>query len=326
MSIGKIGILSLGDMGAGVARILAANGFQTVSNCTGRSPDTVLRAQSAGVDLVPTDTALVSTCSIILSILPPGDASALADRIVSALSTSPRPAHAAPLVYLDLNALAPSSVRAINTRLTAAGVVFLDGAILGGPPSCGADGVWKCPRMPLSGPRSLQDLFPGEGGARLAQTLNMYHVSRDIGAASGLKMCFSTISKGVVALFTQAFTTAHHLGMTESLKEELGILFPRQLKYAEGNGVSTMPPKAYRWIAEMQEIAKTHKEELGFSPELFNGAASVFANVASDSILGEEKIGRRNRGQTTEDVAAVLAQDLLKKKQKKANIHPDKAE
>lgn len=36
MSLGKIGILSLGDMGAGVARILAANGFQTISNCTGR--------------------------------------------------------------------------------------------------------------------------------------------------------------------------------------------------------------------------------------------------------------------------------------------------
>lgn len=31
-----VGILSIGDMGAGIARLLVAKGFTVVSNCTGR--------------------------------------------------------------------------------------------------------------------------------------------------------------------------------------------------------------------------------------------------------------------------------------------------
>jgi len=32
----KVGILSIGDMGVGIARLLVANGFSVLTNCKGR--------------------------------------------------------------------------------------------------------------------------------------------------------------------------------------------------------------------------------------------------------------------------------------------------
>ncbi len=34
--LAKIGLLSIGDMGAGIARLLVANGFSVATNCSGR--------------------------------------------------------------------------------------------------------------------------------------------------------------------------------------------------------------------------------------------------------------------------------------------------
>lgn len=49
-----------------------------------------------------------------------------------------------------------------------------------------------------------------------------------------------------------------------------------------------MAPKAYRWVREMEEIAKTHAEEGGFELEIFHGVAEVYRSVAEETVLGEE--------------------------------------
>lgn len=197
-------------------------------------------------------------------------------------------------------------------------VKFIDACILGGPPSLkkpsqeGEEAVWDQPSIPISGPHSLTSLPDGE---KLASVLQLRSISEEIGAASGLKMCFASITKGFTALVTQSFTTAHRLGVVDELKLELNQMVPAMLTRAE-KGVPGMPPKAYRWVREMEEISKTFHEEGGWDKTVFEGIAGVYKAVAEDGVLGQEKIGKRKRGTSLDDVATVMAEGLEMKKKK----------
>ncbi|KAM0481318.1 hypothetical protein ACHAPX_003422 [Trichoderma viride] len=313
----KVGILSLGDMGAGIARLLIAHGFPVATNGQNRSEDTLERARNAKVELLSSDLELVQQCSVIFSVVPPRDAEATAQRIVDALSGG---SQKEAIYYVDLNAVAPSTCKSIVALFEKARVPvkFIDACILGGPPSLresseeGKEAAWDQPSIPISGPHSLSALPDGE---RLTSVLQLRSISPEIGAASGLKMCFASLTKGFTALVTQSFTTAHRLGVTDELKRELGIVVPAMLTRAE-KGVVGMPPKAYRWVREMEEISKTFHEEGHWDRTVFEGIAGIYKAVADDGVLGQEKIGKRKRGTSIDDVAALMAEGLERKKKK----------
>ncbi|KAM3457548.1 hypothetical protein MY3296_000980 [Beauveria thailandica] len=312
-ALATIGILSIGDMGLGIAKLLRAHGFEVATNCHGRSQDTLNRAQAAMVTNYPTDEELVSHCDAILSVAPPRDATEIAKRIVSALassSTRRKRTTSLPLYYADMNAVAPSTTRGLARLFDSAGplVHFVDGSIIGGPPSAKGNGTdWSAPVMYTSGPCRLEDV-PG-WGVRLTEVLCIRHIAEDIGAASGLKMCFASMSKGYTAIAIQAFTSAQSMGVLGELQSVLAEMAPERAAETE-RGLVSMAPKAYRWVREMEEISKTHAEEGGFGPELFIGAADVYRSVAEDTVLGQEKIGDRKRGITAEDTAAAMAEGL----------------
>ncbi|KAF3762434.1 6-phosphogluconate dehydrogenase C-terminal domain-like protein [Cryphonectria parasitica EP155] len=288
--LATVGILSIGDMGMGLAKLLVAKGFSVATNCTGRSKDTIERVKAAQVTDLSTDTDLVKTCDIILSVVPPRDAEATAQRIIDAMALVTK-AHP-PLYFADMNAVAPSTIKQIAQNIDAAQVpiTLIDGSILGGPPhpTSGASssgsaattavGDWNVPSLPTSGPLQVADI-PGFGAA-LSTALNMRHISPAIGASSGLKMCFASLSKGYSAIAVQSFTTAQRLGVLPALQEALQELVPQRVKQTEGALVN-MPPKAYRWVREMKE-----------------------------------KVGQRKRGRTVEDVAVAMAEGLEKKRKK----------
>ncbi|KAI9166957.1 hypothetical protein HJFPF1_03072 [Paramyrothecium foliicola] len=321
----KVGILSMGDMGAGLAKLLLAHGFSVATNVEGRSLDTVQRAEKAGVEKLASDIDLVQQCSVILSVVPPRDAEATAQRVVDALKAQAREGF---LYYGDLNAVSPSACKRIGSLFEDANVPvrFIDGCILGGPPrlktgadpgtnvsaSDASDAEWSRPRIPVSGPWSLSELPDGD---RVASVLNLRPISPDVGAASGLKMCFAAMSKGFTALATQSFTTARALGVADELKLEMDLILPTHLALVE-KSVAGMPPKAYRWVREMEEIAATMSEEGGWEADIFRGAAGVYKAVADNEVLGQEKIGKRVRGTTVEDVAEVMADGLASKRKK----------
>jgi hypothetical protein len=267
--------------------------------------------------------------------VPPRHALTTAQRITTAISslTSPKPN---PLYYLDLNAISPRTARSIaavfNSK-TPDAVKFVDGGIIGSAPSLkGAvpgkeTGInvtkapesthaWNRPSIPVSGPNPLSEA--PISGSHIQELLNIKHISGDIGPASGLKCCFATTTKGFTALCIQAFSTAHQMGVLEHLKEEMGTRIPTLLKTAEG-GVPGMPPKAYRWVKEMEEIGMAHSEEGGFEGQgkgIFDAVAEVYRTVAEDTVLGEEKTERRKRGRTVEDVAAAMGEGLDKRRRK----------
>jgi hypothetical protein len=71
-----------------------------------------------------------------------------------------------------------------------------------------------------------------------------------------------------------------------------------------------MCPKAYRWVGEMEEIAKTfHDNDL--SKKLFHGVAETYS-IVEKSILGKEIVEKRDKGQTAEEVTDILARFISK--------------
>jgi len=221
--LANVGILSIGSMGFGIAKLLQAHNFRVFTNVANRSSATQKRASSASIELVDTDTELVAQCDYILSIVPPRDAVITAGRIISALNSTPapRPTSSHPLYFLDLNAISPSTARAIAASFESQtpALRFVDGGILGGPPSLAADSTWKRPGIPISGPHALSTA--PASGTQLADTLNTQHVSPTIGSASGLKCCFAALNKGIAALALQSFSTASSLDVLPHMQKYL---------------------------------------------------------------------------------------------------------
>lgn len=281
------------------------------------SPATHDRARRNSIKLVASDVELCITSDYVISIVPPRDALAIAKRIVVASTDRGCGPRSQPLCFVDLNAISPKSAREIAELFAkeAPEVRYIDGGIIGGPPQIRDDGSWSVPKVPVSGPHMLSEAQPG--GAELAQVLNVNHLNSAIGSATGLKMCFAALSKGFTALAIQSFTTAHNLQVLPELKEHLEWLNPASLKTAE-RGLVGMPPKAYRWVKEMEEIAATFETDGGFSAaeSPFRGIAGVYELVAYGTALGEEKTESRAQGTTSDDVARLMAEGTRRRKEK----------
>ena len=235
------------------------------------SEATQARAREYDIVLEPSIAALAKNSDCILSIVPPRDASATAKRFHEAVVDSEEKANGQPLYFLDLNAIAPSTAREIESLLSSnPRITLIDGGIIGGPPHLKEDVTadvdskdfshWYRPSLIVSGPTKLPD-------ETLASVLNIRHLDGPIGKATGLKMLFASMTKGVYALGIQAFTTAHRLGVLDELRSSMAKHNP-VIQAAAERGLTSMPPKAYRWVREMEEIATTMSEDGGFERDM----------------------------------------------------------
>ena len=75
-------------------------------------------------------------------------------------------------------------------------------------------------------------------------------------------MCFATLTKGVQALAIQSFVTAELEGVGPAFRAELESVQANLLRSLAGS-LPGMPPKAYRWVGEMEEIVKTGTDVTG---------------------------------------------------------------
>ena len=128
-------------------------------------------------------------------------------------------------------------------------------------------------------------------------------------------MCFASTTKGFTAIAIQSFTTAYRLGVLPELQAHLAAYSPKTGELA-AKGLVGMPPKAYRWVREMEEIADTMAEEGGFERDMFAGVSEVYRVVAEETELGGEKTESRKKGTTPEDVARLVGEGLERKKVK----------
>ncbi|KAL4917209.1 6-phosphogluconate dehydrogenase [Aspergillus aurantiobrunneus] len=285
-----IGIVSIGEMGLGIANFLINHGYRVATFAEDRSKYTRERAQSINVQLLPSINDLISLSAVILSITN---------------------------YYLDLNDTAASLATRTHDLLSSnPNIINIDGGIIGGPPrqtshtssSPAAENNLMVPSLVVSGPTQLP--YPD-----LVKTLNIDHVSSRIGAASGVKLCFASTTKGFFAIAIQSYVTAEPMGVFPELRKYMAKHNSQTLEIAD-KGVVEMPPKAYRWVNEMQQIGEMMDTEGDFGSGLFDGVAKVYRVVAEDTELGLEQTGRRNRGTTVEDVVAVMREGMKSTKKK----------
>ena len=258
-----IAIHSPGAMGSAISARLVEHGARVLTSLAGRSAATVERAGAAGMEDVSPET--ITTADLILSIVPPGEAVALAEGFVTRLSESRHKP-----VFIDCNALSPKTKTQVAVTLAETGCDIIDGAIIGAPPQPGAKG----PRFYVSGEKS------GRASVLRALGLDLRQIDGPIGAAAALKMSYSGVSKGLTAIGAAMLLAATRSGSSRVLYQELGESLPQLLSRFE-TGIPDMYPKAYRWVAEMREIAAFLSEDKA-AAMIFEGAAQLYDRLATD--------------------------------------------
>ena len=259
-----IAVIAPGSMGSAIGARLVEHGARVLTALAGRSAASRARAEAAG--LVDADLADLAAADILLSIVPPADAEALAHRLASVLTAARRKP-----VYIDANAVSPDTVGRIAGIVAATGAPFLDGAILGLPPKPGSTG----PRVYVSG----DDTAPAM--ALRAFGLDLRVCPGPVGAASSLKMSYAGLNKGLTALAAIMIGAAQRAGAGEALLSELAENEPALLaRFAKA--LPDMAPKAYRWAPEMQEIAAFLGPDAA-GRKVFAGFAELYRHLADEA-------------------------------------------
>jgi 3-hydroxyisobutyrate dehydrogenase-like beta-hydroxyacid dehydrogenase len=256
-------VIAPGAMGAAVGKRLVDNGLKVLTSLKGRSAETQARAKNAGMSEASDEE--IARGDFILSILPPGDALALAQHFAPALSAS----NAKP-VYVDCNAINPKTVDKVAAALAPTGCPFADAGIIGQPPKPGDAG----PRFYASGPAAQRFASLRDYG------LDVRVLNGAMSAASALKMSYAGITKGTQAIGAAMMLAAVRAGNADDLFAELSSSQKEMLAWFK-RSLSMMPPKAYRWVAEMQEIAGFVGEDPS-AHELYEGAAHFYEAIAED--------------------------------------------
>lgn len=265
-------------MGSAVADALIRGGARVVASLEGRSERTArLAARAGALEVLPDVEAVVREADVVLSVVPPSEARAVAATVARTASD----AGVTPL-FADLNAIAPETVRSLDTRLD-----LVDGSISGPPP-------WRPgTRVYLSGPRAAEvAALPFDG-------VELIVVGDDVGAASAVKMSTASVYKGTTALLAHALLAAHANGVLEHVLADLGAGAPETIARAERR-LALAATKAHRYVHEMREISAT--QQAAGLPALFDAMAEVYERLA------ESELGR----ESPEDVPAELGvEDVL---------------
>ena len=259
-----IAILAPGAMGSAVARRLSENGARVLTSLQGRSEATLKRASDAG--MIGAEDDAIADADIILSIVPPGESVALAERLAALIARRNKK----PIV-VDCNAVNVDTVKRIEEIIGSAQAPFVDGGIIGFPPQPGG----KSPAFYMSGEHARDVAVLKDFG------LDIRVVEGPVGAASALKMSYAGIVKGLAGIGSAMVVAATKAGAADALRDELALSQPAILARLEV-ALPDMIPKAYRWVAEMREISGFLGSEHPAS-QIYEGFARWFEHLAGDA-------------------------------------------
>ena len=266
-----VAIVGAGEMGAAVGRRLREAGARVVTSLAGRSAESVARVRNAGLEVVNDDDSLVRGASFVLSIVPPGVAVEVAER----LRGPHRPRATNRPVFVECNAISPATCRRICDLLDATRN-FIDAGIIGGPPVAGTQDPAKGPRFYASG-RDAYLL------TRLAELRSRHRdPRRSRRRRVRLEALVRRADQGLHrAMRDDARAQPNARDSHDALRAELARSQPGFLARMD-RAVPAMRPKAYRWVAEMRQIA-----EFVGAPEdgatIYEGAALLYQRIAEST-------------------------------------------
>jgi 3-hydroxyisobutyrate dehydrogenase-like beta-hydroxyacid dehydrogenase len=297
MKIQTVGILSPGDMGQAIASVLNQHGLKTIAALAERSDRTRQLAAAANIKDVGSLKQLVIESDVVLSILVPAAASEVAGQVADVISSVGKS-----ILYVDANAISPQKVKNIAQLIESKGGQFVDASIIGPPPR-----VPNRTRIYASGKQAVELQQLRDYG------LDIRLIGDEVGNASGLKMCYAALTKGLTAIGTELLIAAHRLDLDQELWDEVSSSQPELAKILT-RSLPSMTPKAHRWIGEMEEIAETFKA-LELTERIFQGAADVYRLVKETS-LGKETPEENHRDteggrshRAIADIITILSQE-----------------
>ena len=271
-----VAVIAPGNMGAAVAKRLTEHKVTVLTELTGRSEASAKRAREAGMQAV--EEQQLTDADFLLSIVPPGDALALAKRLAGVLTAANKKP-----IYVECNAVSPQTVAQIADVIAATGCAFVDAGIIGPPPKPGASNT----KFYASGPHAREFARLNDYG------LIIRVLDGPLTAASALKMSYAGVTKGFTALGAAMMLAATRGGSAEALHAELAESQPGLLAFL----TKMTPPmysKAYRWVAELDEIAAfvdgDHPEHV-----MLEGAARLYERIAQDFEDGKVEIGELDK-------------------------------
>lgn len=251
-----IGLIGLGEMGSEIGRHLVMNDLEVISVYEGRSEISKKRASKYKIRDAGSIEQFCKISDLVISIIPPDKAVETANLYTSYKNKDGQ-------IYCDLNAISTITAKKIKLLLDEKKIDYVDGAIMGGPPTENYS-----PRIYLSGKLSEKFNFLNGKGIEL-----MVLKGSDF-KASATKMVYASITKGSKALVAGALIAAKKNNVYDELMEEL--------KYSEEyfslvakNQIPSIKHKAYRWVGEMNEISLTYKES-GLTGGFHSEAENVY--------------------------------------------------
>jgi L-threonate 2-dehydrogenase len=258
-----VAIVAPGEMGAAVAARLGERGVKVTTSLAGRSAASVARAERARMLPAAGDDALIDGADFLLSIVPPGEAVALAQRLAPALTRASRKP-----IYVDCNAVSPATALEIGAVLEPTGCPYVDGGIIGPPPPPNSTAT----RIYVSGTAANEVARLSDFGVAFPL------LDGPVGAASALKMSYAGITKGFTAVALAMVLGATRAGSADALYQELALSQPQLLVWL-GRQVPRMYPKAYRWVAEMEEIGHFLNDGTP-AGDMFASVARLYQDIA----------------------------------------------
>jgi 3-hydroxyisobutyrate dehydrogenase-like beta-hydroxyacid dehydrogenase len=254
-----VGLLHPGEMGSAVGATLVASGARVLWASAGRGAQSRERAQGLGLEDAGSVAGIASRADTILSVAPPHAAMDVA-REVAGLGFRG--------IFVDANAIATETTRAIGRLIEQAGGRFVDGGIIG--PANRKPGA---ARIYLAG---------GEAAAvkRLLQAGPVMPVVLDaaVGAASALKIAYGGWNKGSQALLMAIRAFAASEGVDEALLAEWAQSQPDVPARSE-RAVNDNARKAWRFVGEMEEDARA-LAAAGLPAGFHEAAADIYQRLA----------------------------------------------
>ena len=260
-----MGVLHPGEMGAAIGAAAKVTGVEVLWAPEGRSSSTARRASEAELEPAPFS-ELLRRCEVVLSVCPPHAALSVAKEVAGLGFRG---------IFVDANAVSPETARAVARVVGEGGARYVDGGIIGPPPQK-PDATTLC----LSGAEAgrVAPLFEGS-------VLDVRLLGEGIETASALKMCYAAWTKGSAALLLAVLAAAEAYELSAELLEQWDWHQPGLRGRAESTA-SEARRKAWRWVAEMNEIEHT-LEAVGLPGGFHSAAAEIYARMRAAEGLSE---------------------------------------
>lgn len=290
---GVVGLVSPGEMGVALGRVLQANGTRVVTTTENRSLRTAKEAEDSGLTVAPTLKDVLDEADLIVSLVPPGAAEEVAERLLGRWPGRRK------LLYVDANSTSPQVARRIAAAAERAGVGFADVTIRGLALRLAHSG-----HIYLSGPAAT------EVAALFEPVLPITNLGVESGKASMYKQLMSGLTKGVAALVTEMSLCALDEGLESEFWADSRGYYPDVMRALE-TVLPSYGRHATRRAEEMAELADT-LDARGVRHHFPRAAEAVIRRMAAAASSGpesDEGLEAFIRGLASREELAVVGAD-----------------